>query len=308
MTKYSLHDKQEEKQEETPAYSVEETIIQGNETINAQDLPRGIKAIRDDGTADLNTDYLEECNVFIAIPCFGGLVTDQTLLGVMRLMQIFAKFKINASINTLRNESLVPRARNNLTAVFLENKSFTHMFFIDADIEFEPESVIRMLALDRDIIAGAYPKKTINWDQVRRAYDAGKTGNLAVYGAEYAINFKLNEQKQVRTLAGAIEVLDASTGFMLIKREVFDRMIEAYPETKYVNDSAIAAELHDYCYALWDTMIDPDTRRYLSEDYTFCRRFQKIGGEIWVDPYTKLNHVGTHVFEGDLRTILQLPS
>jgi len=270
-------------------------------------LPRGIKKINKNGTAELNTDFLASCSVFIGTPCYGGMLTDQYFLSLMRLMQVFGQFKINSSINTLRNESLIPRARNNLTAMFLHDTSFTHLLFIDADIEFDPESVIRLLALDRDIIAGAYPKKTINWDQIRRAIDSGKKENLSVYGAEYAINFKLNENNQVRTFAGAIEVLDASTGFMLVKREVFERMIEAFPETKYKNDSAIPDYLADYCYALWDTMIDPESRRYLSEDYTFCRRFQQLGGEIWIDPYTALNHIGTYSFEGDLKTILQIP-
>ena len=102
---------------------------------------------------------------------------------------------------------------------------------------------------------------------------------------------------------GAVEVLDASTGFWLMKRTVVEKMIEAYPELFYLNDSSIDPKFNQYCYSFFDTIHDPDDNRYLSEDYTFCRRWQKIGGQIWLDPNTKLNHVGSYTFEGDVNKI-----
>tara|TARA_R110000764_G_scaffold234711_1_gene328745 strand:- start:589 stop:1236 length:648 start_codon:yes stop_codon:yes gene_type:complete len=204
---------------------------------------------------------------------------------MFRLTQELIKYNINFRITTLRNESLVPRARNILNAMFLEAKECTHLMFIDADIEFEPESIIRMLAMDKDLITGAYPKKTLPVD--------------------YAINLKFadEERTQVKVDMGAVEVLDASTGFWLMKREVVDRMIEGYPELFYLNDSSIDPKFNEYCYSFFDTIHDPDDNRYLSEDYTFCRRWQKIGGQIWLDPNTKLNHVGSYTFEGNVNKI-----
>jgi glycosyltransferase involved in cell wall biosynthesis len=204
---------------------------------------------------------------------------------MFRLTQELIKYNINFRITTLRNESLVPRARNILNAMFLEAKECTHLMFIDADIEFEPESVIRMLAMDKELITGAYPKKTLPVD--------------------YAINLKFadKEKTQVKVDMGAVEVLDASTGFWLMKREVVDKMIEGYPELFYLNDSSIDPKFNQYCYSFFDTIHDPDDNRYLSEDYTFCRRWQKIGGSIWLDPNTKLNHVGSYTFEGDVNKI-----
>jgi hypothetical protein len=104
---------------------------------------------------------------------------------------------------------------------------------------------------------------------------------------------------------GAVEVLDASTGFFLVKKEVVEKMTKQYPELHYRNDSSIDPKFNPHCYALWDTMIDPKDRRYLSEDYTFCRRWQDMGGEIWVDPNTKLSHVGSYTFEGNLNNLLR---
>jgi hypothetical protein len=233
----------------------------------------------------IDMDIIRKSNIFFATPCYGGQITDQYFLSMFRLTQELIKYNINFRITTLRNESLVPRARNILNAMFLEAKECTHLMFIDADIEFEPESIIRMLAMDKELITGAYPKKTLPVD--------------------YAINLKFSDKDrtQVRVDMGAVEVLDASTGFWLMKREVVDKMIEGYPELFYLNDSSIDPKFNQYCYSFFDTIHDPDDNRYLSEDYTFCRRWQKIGGQIWLDPNTKLNHVGSYTFEGNVNKI-----
>lgn len=266
-------------------------------------LPKGFKAIEGDRVT-IDMDVLRDMNIFFATPCYGGQVTDQYFLSMFKLSQVLIQFGIKFRITTLRNESLITRARNILTAMFMEDTEATHLMFIDADIEFDAESVIRMLAMDKDIIAGAYPKKTINWGQVKSAALAGKE-DLASYGADYAINFKIDkENNRIKTHIGAIEVLDASTGFFLVKKEVVQKMMDAHPELHYKNDSAIDPKFNPFCYALWDTMIDQTDLRYLSEDYTFCRRWQNLGGEIWVDPNTKLNHVGSYTFEGNLHNML----
>ena len=121
------------------------------------------------------------------------------------------KHGINFRITTLRNESLVTRARNILTAMFLESEC-SHLMFIDADIEFDSESVLRALAYDKPIMAAAYPKKALP--------------------IQYAINFKFIDQatKQIRIENGADEVLDATTGIYIVKREVIEKMMSAYPE------------------------------------------------------------------------------
>jgi len=247
--------------------------------------------INEQGQAQVDLNVLrEKCSVFFATPCYGGLVTDQFFLSIFKASQELVRHGITFRLTTLRNESLVTRARNILSAMFLDSGA-THLFFIDADIEFEPDAVIRMLAMDKDIIAGAYPKKALP--------------------VQYAMNFKYTDpvKKQIRVENGAVEVWDASTGFFCIKREVFEKMMLAYPDLHYKNDSNIDPKLQKYCYALFDTMIDKDENgdnRYLSEDYTFCRLWQRLGGEIWMDPNTRLNHVGSYTFEGDLSKLISM--
>lgn len=269
-------------------------------------LPRGFKEVNgSDVTVDM--DFVKEQTIFFATPCYGGMITDQYFLSMFKMSQVLMKYGVSFRVTTLRNESLISRARNTLTAMFLEDESCTHLMFIDADIEFEPDSIIRLIAMDKDIIAGAYPKKTIDWNSVKRAVERGDE-DIENYTADYALNFKFYKSedgsKRIKTHAGAVEVLDASTGFFLIKREVIERMVEEYPELYYKNDSAIDPKYNKYCYALWDTMIDPDDLRYLSEDYTFCRRAQRMGIEVWLDPNTNLNHVGSYTFQGNINKVL----
>lgn len=266
MAKKSLQDMSNEASDKTDASSPLEKI-------KSKEVP-------------IDVDKLKQHNVYFATPCYGGMLTDQYFLSMFKTQQVMMNAGISFRVTTLRNESLVTRARNILVAMFLESDA-THLMFIDADIEFNPESIIRLLAMDKDIAVGAYPKKTLPVD--------------------YAINFKFidPQHKKVNVENGAVEVLDASTGFFLVKREVFNKMILAYPELHYKNDSSIDHKFDKFCYAFFDTGIDKKDNRYLSEDYYFCRNWQNIGGKIWLDPTTKLNHVGSYTFEGDVSKILK---
>lgn len=263
--------------------------------------------VNDNGRVSINTELLrKDTNVFFATPCYGGNLTDQYFLSMFRLAQVMMVNGLNFRISTLRNESLIPRARNILQAMFLEDKSCSHLMFIDADIEFEAESLIRMLAMDKELIVGAYPKKTIVWSNIEQAVKNGEK-DIHEFSADYAINLKFVDKntKKLNVQDGAVELHDASTGFMLIKRCVFEKMIAAMPELKYVSDSNVDPKFNDYFYALFDTWIEPETRRYLSEDYTFCRRWQNLGGQIWLDPNTKLNHVGSYTFPGNIQRLFK---
>lgn len=256
---------------------------QPNETIKEHTWGAFKRTADDKVSIDLNV--LRNYNVFFATPCYGGNLTDQYFLSVFKASNLLASNGINFRLTTIRNESLITRARNTLTAMFLASEC-THLFFIDADIEFQPEDVLRALAYDKDVLVGAYPKKTLP--------------------IQYAINFKFldPERKKVRIENGAAELLDASTGFFCIKREVIEKMIAEHPELHYKNDSNLDPAVTKYCYALFDTMLDKEDSRYLSEDYTFCRRVQAMGGSIWMDLATKLNHVGSYTYEGDVSKIV----
>lgn len=249
---------------------------------------------------------LQKTKLFIATPCYGGALTEPYFKSILRLVFFFDKHSIPLQFGTIANESLVPRARNTLTAFFLRSDC-THLMFIDADIEFKVEDIVRLIAADKDIAVGAYPKKGINWDMVKKHVLANNEGDLSAAGSEYAINFNFKDLKtrSIEVQDGLVSLKDAGTGFMLIKRSVFDAMMKAYPELQYNNDINVDKDLDKYTYALFDTIIEESSKRYLSEDYTFCRRWQDLGGQVWLDPNISLNHYGTIPFQGNPTIIFE---
>jgi len=257
--------------------------------------------------ADFDLQTLWDSKIFIATPCYGGVVTEEYHRSMINLTNIMIHNKIDYVTMTLANDSLVTRARNTLTSVFLQHNDCTHLMFIDADISFNWESVLQLIQHNKDVVVGAYPKKGIEWKAV---YDAITIDNVSVdemidYSTNPAVNFLVKDNNELIMDNGLIQLKDAGTGFMLIKREVFDKFISNYPEIEYVNDINVNDISTDKFYAFFDTSITEISKRYLSEDYTFCRRWQKLGGEVWLDPDIKLNHIGHHVFAGNTKTLFK---
>ena len=248
----------------------------------------------------------KKIGVMVATPCYGGLLSEGYLHGILSLTQSAAKNKFKVHLNTMGNESLVTRARNTLVSQFLDycekdDKSFTHLMFIDADIGFNGEAVTRLLQSDYDIACGIYPRKSIDWKSIPGFVKEDPT-NLEQKAYGYNLNFA--QPKNIKVEKGFTEVLDAATGFMCIKKEVFHKMKEAYPNLKYTSDQIINNDRYSSknCYAFFDCIIDEKSNRYLSEDYAFCRLWQKIGGKIHADLQSPLTHYGTYPFAGHVWT------
>lgn len=239
----------------------------------------------------MNQAIIQNTILFVATPCYGGLVNEKYTQSLVQLTSKSLQYQMKLGYFTRSNESLITRARNDLVFTFLQTPA-THLMFIDADINFNPDDVFKMILADKEVITGAYPTKRINWEKMSKLKNT-KISELQANAIIYSSGLANNKKTQ----DGLVEVSDGATGFMLIKREVIEKMINHYPETKYI------AELYDEPsqqgmpkYALFDTMID--NGKYLSEDYTFCRRWQKMGGKIYVDPSIVLDHVGTYTFKG----------
>jgi cellulose synthase/poly-beta-1,6-N-acetylglucosamine synthase-like glycosyltransferase len=202
---------------------------------------------------------------------------------------------IQLFIDTTENESLVHRARNVSVGRFMQKSSADYFMFIDADIHFDPMAVVRLIKSGHDVAVACYPKKFVNWTQAAEAVKEGDDRNMSMLSSSLVVNFGAST---IQVKDGFIPILDGPTGFMLIKREVFKKMEERYPELWCVNDHQ-NRDFDKYC-ALFDCMIDPETKRYLSEDYAFCRRWQQMGGKIHADINTTLGHVGNLPFSGSL--------
>jgi len=265
-----------------------------------------------DAKIEIPLGLLRQKHIFIATPCYGGQIGEPYFRSMMRFAILCNKYDIKYTISTLANESLITRGRNTLTSFFMENPEATHLFFIDADIEFQPEDILRMVAYDKPIVVGAYPKKALNWNSIIEAARNDETetaDTIEGHSSNYVVNFDFvkdqegNRTGQVQIVDNLVKLKDAGTGFMCINKEVIQKMFDTHPETKYVNDINVDAKFEPFMYALFDCIIDPESRRYLSEDYTFCRRWQDMGGEVWLDPRTALNHVGHYTFRGNIRKL-----
>lgn len=259
-------------------------------------------------TAEQVREKLKGTQLVVCTPCYGGNVNERYLQSMFTLVAACANYGVGLSLVTMANESLVTRARNELVNNFLAlGDRATHMMFIDADIAFKATSVIEMLLADKDIVTGAYPLKEIMWPSVQNLIKEKPDATLEEIekvAVPYVINVnkpdpkKVGQKESVNVINGLIEVYDAGTGFMLMKRHVLLKMMEAYPETRYYTDRDMTVPKEQRLrYALFDTVIDDDGR-YLSEDYTFCRRWQAIDGKIHMAVNVALDHVGTHVFKG----------
>lgn len=227
-------------------------------------------------------ERLKSVHIHFGTPCYGGNITEPCFGSYMRFAMLAMKYGIQFSVDTMVNESLIPRGRNNLVAKFLANKAATHLMWIDADIKWEPETVLRMALYNAGVICGLYPMKGI------------------------PIRYVLNALPGGRRVGPLLEVSTSGTGFMLIKRDVIEKMIEVMPETKYKDSLNLGAQYEPYMYALFDTMID-ENGHYLSEDWTFCKRVrEKLNVPVWVDTEIKLDHCGTYNFPGSTEEIKKL--
>ncbi len=237
--------------------------------------------------------------ILIGTPCYGGQVFQGFMESIIQLMGYASRNDFDVSLALLGGDSLITRSRNKLVATFLDMKQATHLMFIDADIAFQPEDVHRMLKFDHEVVAGLYPIKNFDWEKFKNkaSLDMPAT-KLAEAGLHYVGMPSPEKEREERN--GFVTGTYAGTGFMLMRRSCLERMVFAYPQTKYAlaHTYPVVKEQSQNQYALFDCMIEPDTHIYLSEDFTFCRRWRDIGGKIWLDPQSRLSHYGQWRFQG----------
>ena len=224
------------------------------------------------GQIQVNIDYLKTTRVHIAMPCYGGMLTESTFMSFIKWANTARQLGIDWTLETMTNESLISRARNTLTAKFLSSPESTHLFFVDADIGWEPWHLLVMLNRDVDVIGGLYPMKSLPVKWCVNGFEGAKEGP-----------------------DGLQEVTKTGTGFLLMKRHVFEKL-NAHPAVKPFNsDIGLPPELNVHMKTYFDTAVREN--RYYSEDWTFCENWRDLGGEIWVDKRVLLRHTGTYVFD-----------
>lgn len=244
-------------------------------------------------------------SILIATPMYGGQCTGTYTSSMMRLTSLLMSRGIPMYYVHLMNESLITRARNTCADEFLKTEA-THLLFIDADIGFNPEDVPKMLERDVDILCGLYPKKEVNWPRIAGAVQRGIPPQDLIHHAGSVVVNLVEDQPTFVENGQLLEIKNGGTGFMLIKREVFEKLKDVVPS--YVNDMYRATEIVNnpqYIKEFFTTSIDPETGRLMSEDYHFCILARKHGFKIWADPMIDLTHMGTFLFAGATEKIME---
>ena len=239
-------------------------------------------------------------NLVVATPCFGGQISALYAVSLFKLQKRLAAYHgINLKVLFKDGDALITRARSSLISQFLDDPAATHLLFIDADIGFEAEQVVRLLECGADMCAAVYPIKRIDWDRVKSTIAAARP-NPAAAALNYV--FEVENPNAVTESGGFVRVRYAGTGFLMIRRAALERMCGRYPQLQYRRDHSIdAAVASDNRFALFECMVAEDGT-YLSEDFAFCKRWTDMGGEIWADLDSRLSHVGPTTYHGDLRS------
>ena len=259
----------------------------------------------------ISIEELRKHKIFIGTPMYGGNCSGSYAKSCTDLAMMCAANGIDVRFYYLFNESLIQRARNYVVDEFLRSDC-THLVFIDSDIAFDPRDVLGLIAIQvadpkYNIVTGPYPKKTIAWEKVKKAVEIGKADDTPFALDEYTADYVFNPINKLASfnLAEPLEIGEGGTGFMCIHRDTFLKYAEAYPELRYKPDH-IRTDNFDgtrEITAFFDCVIDPKTRRYLSEDYFFCQKAREIGMQVWMCPWMKLNHIGSYIFKGNMSAI-----
>lgn len=265
---------------------------------------------------EIELSTLRKRKIMVATPMYGGQCHGMYAKSCADLSKLCQAYEIDLKFFYLFNESLITRARNYCVDEFMRS-DYTHLMFIDSDIGFDPHDVISLAAMmdpedksPKEIMCGPYPKKTIAWEKIKRAVDKGfadeNPQNLEKYVGDYVFN-PADGSGSIR-IDEPCAVLEGGTGFMMIARSAFEKFSAAYPDYTYLPDHVRtkhfdgSREIGMYFQAL----IDPKSKRYLSEDYMFCQYMNEIDVNTYLCPWMALLHTGSYTFGGSLADIAAL--
>ena len=257
-------------------------------------------------TVNVDLNVLRQKKLMIATPMYGGQCYGQYTRALYNTAVKASQLGVQVTPFFIYNETLIQRARNYCVEAFLQSDN-THLLFIDADIAWNVDELFMMLNLcnadDHQIVCGPYPKKEIAWEKIKRAVDIGAANedpnNLSNFVGDFVFNTSSNT---AIIMDDEFKVNEAGTGFMMVHRAAFEKIAAKYPKKTYKPDH-LRSDMFDgkkEIYIYFDCAVDPQSKRYLSEDYYFCHQASKAGIDIWMCPWVQLTHTGTFEFAGTL--------
>jgi len=281
-------------------FNKDKTVVENKDTY---------QTIKTNTVTEINIGENSPYKIMVCTPCHSD-VSMHYAQAVLKFQQACWAKKIQVSF-TLLKSSLVTQGRNLCVAEMLNHEdNYTHLLFIDSDIDFNSDTIFKMLDFDKDIIGVPYPMKTLSWDKIWKRNNSQQTtlnsgDDLSKIGFTFPV--KVDNPESIVVNQGLIELTHAPTGCMLIKRNVLEKMIKEYPHLEIFQPTIInGTEVKKQnMYNLFDTLHDPVTKRYFGEDFGFCQRWVDIGGKVYayIDDY--ITHVGEYSYCGRFKDDLE---
>ena len=244
-------------------------------------------------------DY-SKVNIFYPVIGYTGMVHSDYMMSTIDFLSVCRQKGIKIGLRSIWFESLISRGRNAAVA-FMLNNDYTHLLFVDTDIQFGAFDVLKLIDEDDDVVVGVYPKKYFNGQKIELM---ASTGKLPEYWRHLATDFSteldFEEFKKSKTQT-SVEAKYAATGFMLIKRECIEKIIKEKPELYYKNDIDGYMDAGDNFYDIFQCKVNEETKKYESEDYGFCKLWTSLGGKIKVVSDVNLGHRGFNTYLGNLK-------
>lgn len=243
--------------------------------------------------------------LFIPLICYNHTMNTEYSMSVMNLVMYLKDNGIVATIYPITFDSLISRARNAAAAFFMEDKQSTHLLFIDSDIEFKPEDVLKLINAEKEVVCAGYAQKWLDEETIKKAI-LNKVDNVFDIGTKGSVHLE-NPIYKVEDLMKCEYV---TTGFLLIKKSAFEKIIEEYPDNYYINDVDAYSSIKTKFYDFFPIGINKETRRYESEDYGFSRLYKNISYEnkLWCHTNIVLKHHGWYGYKNNLNKQLKLLS
>jgi len=213
----------------------------------------------------------------IGLPCAGGIVSEKTTLGLFNLGKTLVRNNINHGLLTLTNSSLITQARSKVVNFFINNTEHEYLFFLDSDIGFNPDDVLKLMSHQIPIVSGAYPMKIIP--------------------ERYCVDVVQPEERH----GDLLKINGNGMGFVLIHRQVFLDIARHYPNLKYVpsnyhSDTPHSPEEMNNSFHFFAE--HQSENGFMSEDKSFFHRAKQVGYNIFLDTSIRLNHTGYHIYQG----------
>jgi len=294
-------------------------VMEPEESVPAESKMENVNVVKDVLIDELIRAYVAEnpVKIYLLTPCFASLCYINYVQCLLATINALKMYDIELRVEFCGNDSLVSRARNNLVARAMTDPKMTHIIFIDNDITWEPYDILKLLISNKQLIGGIYPLKNYNWNTLvkdeKNPYNTNVVQSLIDKKNKSQLKDMISDEDMIQhnllrynvnylsnTLTvenNLTEVRHIATGFMMIQRNVIEKMSLAFPSTKYVDDvNFLQPAENAHAYALFDCGVEDG--HYFSEDWLFCHRWSKMGGSIWMDVSINLTHTGIEHYRG----------